>query len=613
MITLSSSLQQLLSAAAVTPRTLVDLTTQWGVYHWSTDAFRWSGIDYQPMLLADPEVITELGGPGLVVPKSLSLEFANADGWFSQREPEFFRDGRMTIRQCLLEVNSEAIYTLRLTTTGGEMLDATRYRLSAEDALATARRQLVPNASMVITTSLYPRIPADSPGLGRIIPVTEGFQTFTPMYLVEEASTKETGAGAIFISAQGAPPIGAVGGGGAIVQVFNGELLAVSSAQYRVEGLPDGNFIRMVYQASSPRLGGVGELLPHYATPASLRGGLPIAGMCDLVLIGMLTNSAMAGLDGPTLVDSDSFTAAQSFWTGLQGGGYALSAAFIEQRPFEEYLDQWCYDSMAHLTFRDRLRISLQNSRAPVATFYAGNIVAGSFLMRDLPVSGRGTTQELLFELGAHTEFDDTGFYDVAPRSLARYQAGTGASEQRTSPFISSRVQADFVTKMWALREQYGSREYRFTTGLQGANLEETDLITLTHSLLAGPKTCEVTGLRRKGGIVQLTCREFSNAAFVNPGGQLDTLGGGTVPGGAFVAYDATTRWLGVGSAQTITSSHGRDRVPFGVTPIWLNHLANIRTLSRMTTANNSEFTLVISATDTFNLREALNAFLVRL
>jgi hypothetical protein len=118
MFTLTASLQNAISLAGAQPRWLAEFDTLWGVKRYATEPLRWSGFDYEARLAAEPTVTTGLGTAGMNGPRTVSLVLADADGYFAQKRPEFFRNRGVTLKRIFLDVESDALGTWQFIVTG---------------------------------------------------------------------------------------------------------------------------------------------------------------------------------------------------------------------------------------------------------------------------------------------------------------------------------------------------------------------------------------------------------------------------------------------------------------------------------------------------------------
>lgn len=617
MNSLSASLTDLLSAPAITPRVLVDLHTAHGTYHWSTDAFAWGDVRYEPRIQRIGDLVTQLGAPGIVAPANISFTVPNADGWCSTKPPDFFQSRSVTIRGVLLENTSEAVWTFQFRTTGAAMTSPTEFEIQAEDLLAEVRRRLVPSPGIAITRDEFPAIPDDSPGLGKPVPILQG-RAMVPMYLVEEGRAGETGAGAIFtVCLGGGLPGPDIVGAGAVTfngayQLFEGELVMVQSAETFQES-HWGRPIQMVRQASSPRIGGA--IAPHFAHIShNFAGSQP-----GNVLENWLLLPEMVGMR-LSAIDDNNFTEANSYFQATPIGFIAMGSLVTEFQPFESLVDGWAYDAMAHLSARDKIRLTVQRSRSAVASFHAGNIVAGSLRFRDVPLGERASTQRINFR----NTFDDrlspgTVVAEESPKSIVSFIAESGTAEQaRVSEHIPAQRMAAFVAERWAKREAAASRAYAWATGVYGVHIEEGDIVTLTHSLLNGTRTVEVVGVSRHATGATLSARETNVSVFAT-GVLSSAFVVASMTRAQYIGYSQAAANLNPGVVLPITSSHGlANLTPSRVTAKWNTEM--LRTLSTASydtsVSNNSQFTvrlsLVTGATSVNLSAGGLDGFMVR-
>lgn len=624
MIPLSATLRDRLSAPGVIPRTLVDLSTPWGVYRFSTEPCRWSGLDYRGRLMAEPEIVTALAGTGLTAPKTVRLDFANADGWFSRKPPDFFTGRPITIRQVLLDVASEPIVTFAWFGTGGQLLDPTRYQLTAEDILGPYRRELVPRDVLRVTRTDFPAIPDGSDALGRVIPVTRGLYPVVPMHFVAEGISSMTGAGALFTVMQ-------AGGIGAltppdepvIYQLFDGELTQVASVRCDRLTLASGHEIAVAYQASPPRFGG-GDVLPHFALPADPIRGQGVAAPAGTdehyaARIGheILTNSAMAGVES-AYIDRDSFATA---WSHYFAAGLTTRVSFDTQRTVEEVLDDFCYDARAFFRVKDRISMHLQSSRAPVGAFTHANIIAGTLRMEDIALGQRGALQRITYPRRVPTSAERAAgddAFDVARQSVAEWSAGSGTPDIHDALFLDSRIAATRTAEGWARREAVGARRYSWESGMYGAPFEEGDLVTLTHSLVAGPRIVELETVRRQGPRLRFMVRESGPAVFTQEAPVVATLGAALPPARSlFVPYCNDSAALNPGSPVLFASSHSLGSGAGGRTPArasarWIVPAIGISAQTSFITANNSLFVTVLTTAVSANLQNTLAGWVIR-
>jgi len=510
MWTRNSSLTLACEAPVHQLRTVAELETTSGRYYLSADPFSWSGNLYQARVTNAGNVVVALGGTANASPvaKTLTVDVANPDGFFSTKPPEWSRHQILTYRQLFPDVNS-ALASYAFVITGGQMAaGGAQYRIEAEDPMTRHRRKPVPRNEVIITRSMYPEIGDNFAGLNRPIPLIFG-RSLTPCYLVDVVSLDT------YVACVGSATWGA------------------TSIFY---DLHDGGF--------SPIVGNGQEAHPYSLTYA-MRGGVPVTEICvtsgipldnhgglrwadlimpagsedctpDRVLVEMLTNKYYGVCFDPTFIDSDSLLAANAWF---RTNSVFFDGGFYEQRPLDEWLGAWQHDSTARLKFQDKLQILIQQSASPVYSFYTGNIQAGTLAMEDISIVEEESRRTVIFrdrtkDAGIPSvTLDDKG---VEGQSRVAYFVGCGADSTVVTPFIGRPTVASRAAQRWALENFYGIRRYGLTSTVRAGHLEEGDPVSMTHSLIgASSQYCMVSAVnRRPDALFDFTLQHASNSMF---------------------------------------------------------------------------------------------------
>lgn len=577
-VTLTASLQAALASPTAEPRTLLDLETAEGVYHFATETLSWSGITYVPRLETVGDITLSIGDPGqrVVGAKSVSLTLGNADGWCSRRRPEFFRGRTLTLKQVFLDVNSDALRTYTFRCTGGQMLDAARYQLTFEDALSTVGRNLVPSAAAIITRDNFPNITDNAPGLGRPVPLLYG-HAYVPLYLVDD-----TTADAVFVACVGSAVAGS--SGAAIMQAFateDGPLSFVSTLDIRYQTIGGVPLTTVhlntdsfgIYNANA-------QPLAHYA---DLMVNSDVANPAD-VLVDLLTNSWVgAGLKA-TDVDSASVAGANA-WTLAESSGFAprFACVLTDQRAMQDWLNAWTFEALTTVVVRDRIYLVPEAaSRTAQASLTPATILQATLRSQDTDMNAVPTTRTVAYR-------DRTR--DIGSASFQTWTAqGCGPDQTDAAVFVGTPSDAFRVAQFWAGYGAAGIRTYTADTTLRLAFLDPADLVTLTHTqVAAAAMQTELASTTIQGRTVSLGLRELPSAVFSLQGAlPTDPIFQRLVQN---VPYNAGSWFLLNGTTFTFTSSHALGTVPTAVLTYGTTFLA-----TSWVSANGSEFTITHKA-----------------
>jgi hypothetical protein len=568
-VTLTNSHLAAVQQSTAEPRVVIEFHSKHGTYYFAGERLKWSGIQYQPRLLNEPEIISGLGGVqgfGLTPTKTLQLNLANADGWLSTQPPDFYRYGSVIAREILLDVESFALRTLRYTATGGSMpANGLSYNIQCEDFWSIIRRRNFPSDSTLMTRQRFPSLTNrtndhSNPRLNTPMNIVFGRCMAKATLIDEHLSGVESGA-LEWIIGYGRltnPP------GGRLYQypdpISGGFVIFEASTYYLAhrttyDGVPYTSVV--VEPPGSPG----DDLFDHYY---DARGG--VYGWPDEVLLFMMTNSQVGlGLD-PTLIDSDSLLTARSWY---MANNLTMDFAVTEQLPLESWLGEWSRDSMTRLILRDKMYLSPQMSRAPVGSLHVGNILKDSLSFSDALIGQEESRVSFAFR--DRFRADDVGHTVVA------YSVGSGATAPIDSRLVGRPTVAGKVAQTIAKRAADGIRTYTLGTTLRLAAVEEGDLLSLHHPLAvpsaSPPRIVEVETIRRARGILSFSTRDIGSRMFVF----------GNLPADTSLAMDGLCpdltqfilpfSWGAItsGTNDVIVISHGLGYLPSAVTHRWLN------------------------------------------
>lgn len=572
-VTLTGSHQYAKQQATAEFRRLVEQHTQHGVYYFATEPTSWSGNFYEARLLSIGGLTAEVGAPeaGISALTRIAVTYANADGWFSRQGPDFLRDQRLILREVFLDVESDAARTWEFRVTDGHMINPEQYRVNGEDLWARIRRLNVPTDQLLISQATFPTIRDGAAAIGKPIPFVYG-RTLCPLQLVDDTvdDTK-------WIACIGCATIPGDVGSYFVQEVFNEGLSVVESAglEYGIANDVPVTFVRIrsiIYAGNEPT--------PHYAELIAPTGA---AGRPDVVLLDLLTHPyAGAGLSGG-LVNSDSLVTAKNFY---EENSIGFDAVLNVQRPLESWLGDWTRDSLTRVSLRDQFVLVPQESRAPVGSFTPSNILRGTLGFDDIALRSENSRRTVFFQ-------DRTK--DLEPISVVSYVAGSGSLVTHTSPFLGTPSAAFRVARFWSKQAAAGQRVYGLTSTIRSIELEENDLVTLTHSQvgLAGALG-EVVRVERRGEEISYRIRTTSIGIFA-----ANTLEVPTDPPAArrnyqFVGFHPSdSSYLlrsGVNSYITVTFSHLVSSGPTRAQPRFRR--AGEDVVSSLNAVNNSEATV---------------------
>ena len=504
MITLTTSQQAAIANPAVEPRIGLELETSSGKLYISSEPFYWSGNSYYARLANPGQIAAALGdsSQALAATKSLTVEVANPDGFFSRPRPNWIRQHVMTAKEIFLDVESDAVSQMAFTVVGAQMPPGgDTYQITGEDLFANYRRRLFPSNEVIITRSMYPQQLQNGPGLGRPIPVIWG-RSMTPCYHVDGTSAD------VYVACVGSATWGASslfcdlfdGGFSAVVGLFT---TTPYSLYYANRG---GVPVTEIICDSSVPIGNPQQLVRYadLVMPQNSQDTTP-----DRVLTEMLLNTWAGVCFDPSFIDSASLLTARNYY---QANSYYFDGGAYEQRPLEDWLSDWQHDATARINLRDTLRISVQASRSAQSSFYVGNILQATLSQEDNP---------LALEEGRHKVFFRDRTRDSDWLSFQKFEVGSGQEIDRIAPFIGRPTVAARPAQFWAKDAYYGVRNYGFTSTVKAIAHEEGDLVTLTHSQAGtSNQLAFVMGVGRRAGLYDVSLKE-ANAdifAYASPG-----------------------------------------------------------------------------------------------
>lgn len=570
MRTLTTSLQAAAQAAATEPRVGVTCYATDGTYRWAQEPLTWSGIDYTGRLL-DPGALSasiDGGAVGLVPAQRISIKLANADGWASRKRPEVWRGRRVDVTEFFADVQSDTVRTTAFTVVGAAS-DAATFTLECEELLASARRTLVPPDQYRITRTKYPNLDEGSPLLGQIIPRIYG-RAYMPLLLVDQRSSP----GDLYAACVGVASLS-----GLVAETFLGAFTPVTTAADSFTVGPV-NVIQPYSAFTATRDGlTVTEVAMARGVPA---GNPPVPRFAELTSpLGEFVTPAQVVADLFTLaginafVDSDALLTAHSYYLATS---HFVDCALTVQRPLEDWLGDLCHDGLLRIRMRDTIVVEAIRSAAPVMSFHAGNVLAGTVRVEDVHVGTEESRRTVLYR---ERTTDPTAI------SQAFWDAGSGAAVVREAPFIGRASVATRVARTFANAEAAGVRRYAWGSTVKAAALEEGDVVTLTHSHVAADRRrVEVLGVTRQGDTVSITAREAPVSIFALgtpvPDRTNFRFGYQRVPyaAGSFVTT-TTSR------TQVITGSHQMQVTPTAVAAISVIREAIV---SSLMTATDSTF-----------------------
>lgn len=457
MITITASQTAAIQNPLVEPRTLVTMATSRGPVRVAMEPMQYGGFYYDGRMTTPPAIQIDVGGGTFALPtgRTVTVELANADGYFNAFRPEDYRNRTMQIDEVVRAVDSMALRTFLFTMTGATS-DREKCRIEAVDQWGDVGRRLVPNVTL--NTSMYPELPPENVGA----PGTLLFgRALVPLVLVDEVTDAENR----FFATIGSADWGS--NSATVVEAFAGTMFVVESfrlVRREVAGMP----VTEVLIASPIRASGTGPVTQHYADLVSYHGSEAVF---PNVLLIDLVKGRFAGNALTTGIDSAGLQAAQSFYATASLG---FSCVLTTQRQLDDLLGHWSHDALTHLALRDKMYLIPQASRAPVASIHVGNILRGQWTITDIP-------------LGQEESIQITTYMDRT-RALPAgefYGAGSGATGISDSPFIGTPSVAQRVSQYWAKRAAGGIRGYGWDSTVRLVTLEPGDLVTLTHSLMA--------------------------------------------------------------------------------------------------------------------------------
>ncbi len=578
MITLTTSQRAASLAPANEPRVGVTITALDGVYRVAQEACTWSGLDFSARLLDPGALIAAVDGlaGGIAQAQRFSVRLADADGRFARKRPDTWRGRRVQVDEFFLDVPSAAVRSTVCTVVEASA-DANTFTLACEEQLAAARRTLIPPDTHRITKAKYPNLDDGAPQLGQIAPRVYG-RVYTPLVLVDQRSTP----GDLYCACAGVSSLS-----GLVAEVFNGAFTPVTTA---ADSFTVG-LINPVQPYSSQTTTRDGLVVTEIAMARGVpAGNPPVPRFAELTSpLGEFVTPAqvaadlfsMAGVGN--LVDSDALLTAHSYYLA---SSHFLDCALTVQRPLEDWLGDLCHDGLLRIRMRDKIVVEAVRSLAPVGSFHAGNILAGSVRWTDVHLGSEESRRAI--EYRERTT-------DPLAVSAAAWDAGSGAAVVRVAPFIGRASVARRVVQTIAQQEAMGVRRYAWGTTVKGIAYDEGDVVTLTHSHVgASQLRVEVLGVTRRGDLIDIEARESPVAVYVIGQGPPDRtnfrFGYQRVPyaAGSFVTT-TTSR------TQVVTGSHQLMATPTVATAVPLVREAVVSSL--------------VSATDsTFQVANTVNA-----
>jgi hypothetical protein len=545
-ITLTTSQRAAVGQPTVQFTRLVELDSPHGVYRYAMAPTSWSGLFYEGRLLGLTGLEAGLGAPeeGVAAMGQVRLRFANADGYFTRERPSFYRNRDVTVREVLLDVETDAVRVFKFV--GASVASdpsMEEFEITAEDVWGFYRRWQIPADAVRVSKELFATLDDNNPNIGTVIPLIYG-RVNVELKLIDDIPAETLWAACV----------GSATLAGDITELFNDKLSTVQSARIS-HGLAAGGIPLTYVHVRSP-ISVNGQPTPHFADLIAPTGA---AGRPDVVLIDFLMNQ-WGGL-GRTdaLVDSPSLVTAEAFY---EANSIGFDCVVGEQRPLESWLGDWSRDALTRLTLRDRFVLIPQRSRAPVGSFSPANIVRDSLQLSDKPLSDEESRRIIHFTDRTRAQ-PETGVTSFAATPAE------GAIVEHTSPFLGTPSAAHRVAQYWAKQAAAGVRQYEFTSTIRTVDLEEDDLVTLTHSYLgATGQLCRVVRTDRQGARIEYTLEETSMGVF-----EVETLDLPADPAfpvtQKFIPFVAgtfpTTSWQlysGESSLMTIVFSHNLGSTP---------------------------------------------------
>lgn len=487
----------------VSPRTLIAFDTTYGTQRVTTEPVRWSGLDWAGQLTEPPTITTPIGdtGAGVLPAKSITVTLANADGFWSARPPEFYRGRTLTAHEVLLEVESDALATTTFRVTATQMpAGGETFVLQGEESWAAARRALVPHPRCVLDAQKYPTLDGLQVDVGNPIPVLFG-RALVPLTLVDQSSANVYR----YVACVGTATMVS----SYLYETWDNRLNPVQTASgtlapYSVSHVRRGigeqqiPVTEVITAISDVTINGTRVL--RYADLTCNSPGHP-----DQVLLGLVTDPVYGAGLSPSLVSSDALLTARSFYLA---NSMTFDGVLGATRPLEEWLGAWGHDALTALRLRDTLHLVPQGSRAAVASFHDGNIVARTVGYADAPEGQQASVRRLFYREASR---------DVSSVAVVRWAVGSGTAVDHASPFIGRRSVATRVVQHWAKEAAYGVRGYGLATTLRVAELEEGDVAQLTHAPAAAThQLAVVETVERTDGVWRVALRR-TDAALWTP------------------------------------------------------------------------------------------------
>ena len=563
-ITLTTSQRTAIADAAVEPRTLVEFHTQHGIYYFAQERVIWSGKQYQPRLTAPVAIAEGLGGVqgfGITPPTRTTISIANPDGWISTQGPAFYRYGDVIVKEVVLSVESDAIRTYRLIATGGQMgQDGKQFTITAEDFLSPYRQRVFPSNNCILTDNRFPNIQDNAldPNHRENTPMTTVFgRAMTKLVMIEPHLTGQESGGLYWLVGYGSltiPPSGQLFQFPVSPTIRDFQLYTTASWGLRYLKTYDGIPYTAVFVY--PEGGNPGD--DAQQTYLDTRGGF--YGYPDEVLLFMLTNSQVGvGLDA-SLIDSVSLQSARSWYAA---NDFTMDFNTHTQKTLDTWLSEWSRDSLTRLIIRDKIYLSLQTSRNPVASFHNGNVMKDSMTFTDAQIGQEQSRVAIQFR----DRTKDEGWVNTI-----RYNVGSGADYTFTSQLIGRPTVASKVSQTIAKRAVSGIRTYQFQSTIRHTALDPGDLVSVRHAAVVSSNTqpiwCEIEAVRRSGGRIAFTAREIGSRTFQF--GNVVADGGGVVEVGcpkvsAVIWSPYSWGDISSGVNDTMVLSHNLGLPPIGI------------------------------------------------
>jgi hypothetical protein len=590
---LTAAQQAAVAAAGAQPRTLIDFDTAHGVQRVATELLRWSGLEYAGQLAAPPVLDVPLGstGTGQLAAKSITVTLHNADGFWSRRPSSYYRGRTLTAREVLLDVTSDALRTSTFRVTATRMPPGgTTFVLEGEELWAVSRRQLVPAASCLFSAAKYPQMGRDIdelPGAGSVIPVPFG-RSLVPLRLVDDQTSGFWRYAVCVGTATTATSFGfwepsPLGYGLVPVVDVSGSPIGVYSL---VAATRDGVFVTELTTNISPLPSGGGGYVQRFLDVVANSPGHP-----DQVLL-LLTSDPVCGAGLPsTVIDSAGLAAARAFY---EANSWTFDGALTVQRPLEDWLGDWTHDAMTAILARDKLVLQHQGSRSAQGSFHAGNIVRGSVTYADGPEGQEDSRRDLWYA--------DRALDPSSAARLVSWNAGSGATTARVSPFIGRASVAAKAVQFAAKDAALGIRAYGLQTTVRMAGLEEGDVATLTHTLADADtgQLAVVTGMSRADGVYDIGLRRTDPSVWVWQDIPTDV----AFAAGIFLSVPITYTGSGIGTT-VFSSTHALGQLPTKVAPQFAGTFKWYVSAS-MTTATASNLQIAMSGPPGVQLQATL-------